>query len=66
MTGDVPTLGDFPELLARLVNVKPGDRNPFAGAGGVPAVTVRQVFAEIQALHEAVAWLLEREAGRQA
>lgn len=65
MTDPKPTLGDFPEPLAQLENVKAGDRNPLGAAGGgMTAAGERVLFGELHVLHDAVAYLLAREAER--
>lgn len=66
MTETPPALGDFPEPLAQLENAKAGDRNPLGAAGeGMTARGARILFGELHALHDAVAWLLTRDAERK-
>lgn len=66
MTEPAPTLSNFPEPLAQLENVKAGDRNPLGTAGGgMTATGARILFGELHALHDAVAYLLARDAERE-
>lgn len=64
-TESAPTLGDFPEQLAQLEGARAGAPNPLGAAGGgLTARGARILFGELHALHDAVAYLLARDAGR--
>lgn len=66
MSESTPVLDDFPEPLALLESARAGDRNPLGAAGGgLSAAGARVLFGELHALHDAVAYLLAREAERE-